>query len=116
MDVISNFRFNHLPDGSVELAIQYADKTHRAGMIGPELVAQMLATLINLVPQATDPSLRRHGQLLAIREVAGRVDHGIATLSYELEAGVQLQSTISADSARALSLALAPATLDPTKH
>lgn len=116
MDVIRDFRFSQLPDGSIELAIRYDDETHRMGIMAPDLVALMLATLINLVPQAIDPKLKRHGQLLAIREVAGRVDHGIATLSYELEAGVQLESTISVDSAKALSVALAPATLDPTRH
>lgn len=118
MDVIKDFQFGPLEDGSVQLAILYADNTHRVAIIGPELIAQMLATLMSLIPQAKDKQLRKWGQLLAIREVSGRVEHGLATLTYELEGadGVQLTSTLPADSARALSLALAQASMDPTKH
>ena len=118
MDVIKDFNFGQLDDGSVQLAIRYADNTHRAGVIAPDLVAQMLVTLMTSIPQAKDPNLKKWAQLLAIREVSGRVEHGLATLTYELEGAqdVQLSSTIPADSARALSQALATATEAPTKH
>jgi hypothetical protein len=118
MDTIQDFHFSELPDGSIQLALKFANSAPQVAIIAPELVAQMLATLMHLVPRSNDPDVKKWAQLLAIREVSGRVEHGLATLTYQLEGadGVELTSTIEADCATALSLALATATIDPSKH
>jgi hypothetical protein len=118
MDVIKDFDLGELPDGSFQLAIRYADKTHRVGIIAPDLLASLMVTLMTTIPKAKDPSVNKWAQLLTIREVSAHVEHGLPTLTYELEGaqGVQLTSTIPADCATALSRALATATVDPTKH
>lgn len=118
MDVIKDFDLGELPDGSFQFALRYADGTSRVGIVSPNLLAAMLVTLMTVIPQAKDANVRKWAQALTIREVSGRVEHGLATLTYELEGAqdVQLSSTIPADSARALSQALATATEAPTKH
>jgi len=118
MDVIKDFHFGELPDGSFQLAIRYADGTHRVGIVAPDLLAGMLVTLMTAIPQAKDKNVKKWAQLLTIREVSGLVEHGLPTLTYELEGaqGVRLTSTLQADCATALSRALSTATLDPTKH
>lgn len=118
MDVIKDFHFSELPDGSIQLALKYAGDKPKVAIVSPELIAQMLATMMHLVPRSKDPNLKKWAQLLTIREVSGRVEHGLATLTYQLEGGdgVELTSTLPADSAKALSLALAAASQDPTTH
>jgi hypothetical protein len=118
MDVIKDFELGELPDGSFQLGLRYADGSSRVGIVSPDLLASMLVTLMTAIPQAKDANVKKWAQALTIREVSGRVEHGLATLTYELEGAqdVRLTSTIPADCATALSQALAAATIDPSKH
>lgn len=118
MKSIKDFNIGQLSDGRLELAIVHDDKSVSVANIDADFVRAMLMTLMNIVAKSDSPVVKGLAQLLTIREVSGQIEHGLATLTYELEGleGVSIQSTLPADSARALAQALATARTDPSSH
>jgi hypothetical protein len=112
---VKEISIGELPNGNLQLSVR-TEPPHSAYEIRPEVAGQLLMTLIVAMGDSKNPELRRLTQLLAIREVSAQVEQGLATLSYELECGAELKSTLSADSCMALSAELSKATESPKRH
>lgn len=118
MDVLKDFHFGQLPDGSVQIAMLFKDESRKVAVVPPDLLGTMLATLMHGVATAKDPAIKKYSNLLAIHSVSGQVEHGLAIVSYGLEGlgDARLSAPLPADAARALAQALATAHTDPSSH
>ncbi len=104
------------PDGGVLIRFTAENGKPLDVSLSPTLVGQLLVTLLHGISHSQEPELRKLAQFLTIREVSAHVEYGLATLSYELECGLQLTSTLEADSCMALSAELSKATKSPKRH
>lgn len=115
MKSVKEISMGELPNGNIQLALR-TEPPHSVYEINPEVAGQLLMTLIVSMGKSKNQEFRKLLQLLSIREVSAQVEHGIATLSYELECGAEIQSTLSADSCKALALELSKASVSPNRH
>lgn len=95
------------PDGS-RILLGYRDANLNTVTIAlsADMVRRTLEGLLRCAASAGTPEMAAVVQTLSIREIRAQVEHGLATLDYELEAGIRMKQTIDSDTALALSTAL----------
>ena len=99
-DVIQRYRQT---DGSV-VAIR----------LTPDLIGQVLAQLLQSCAGSPHTATRKAAEPVAIQSIEAEIQHGIATLRYELACGIFLQTTIGCEKALELSRTLSKARPTPT--
>lgn len=90
----------HPITGSSDILIRFKTATGQIAVAAPpKIVGELLATLLHAVAHSNDPELKGWLQALALRDFEPGLTDGIPTLTYEVEAGYRMTTTIPADSA-----------------